>query len=122
MSERIPTVNRSSNDDKAALVASYVVPPTQGAGALKLMTLLVYLDLTAGAGTFYLQLHNAATLPANATRPTFPPTPLAAGQYESIELGAHGIDWDNLTVALSTTAQTLTIAGAYLNVFAVLLG
>ena len=114
MAERIPTRYVSS---MGVLVASQVV----SAVPCKVMSLLVKLDETApGAG--WVQLHEAAALPANAALPFFPSVPLQPGQIESIEVGAHGIDLAALTVALSSTHPALTIGGAYLEVIAVVLG
>jgi hypothetical protein len=129
MSERIPTVARSSNDDKAGRTEQYLVLPSgftvPGSYAgLKLLSLMVHLKSTCPQSAWVMLLSpSGGVVPVTGNRPTFPSIPLAAGQYASLEIGAHGIDFDTLTVALSSTEDTLTTGlGLYLEVYAVILG
>jgi|HubBroStandDraft_6_1064221.scaffolds.fasta_scaffold1140687_1 hypothetical protein len=119
MSERIPTRSKSSNDDGdgSGLCTGYVVSTKP----CKLMSLLVKLDETAPAAG-WVHLAQAAAVPANGTVPTYPSVPLAPGQFASVEVGAHGIDFDALSVSFSTTHPLQTLGGKYLQVYAVLLG
>lgn len=89
----------------AALEASHII----SASACTLRSAKAY---NSSGGTLYLQVFNAASLPANGTAPARTPIPVLAGDV-------NGDAWEGGTrlstgcvLALSSTIATLTVAGA----------
>jgi hypothetical protein len=104
---RIPTQSVGN----AALVASRIVA-TQ---PRKLFTVMGY---NGGAAQF-IQIHEAAALPAEGAVPKHS-FPIAAGNFFSFDLGLAGEDLDAITVCNSSTADTKTIGAADVSIQAVL--
>ena len=95
-----------TNFASTALEASRVVKASSGT----LRDVYVY---QASGSLLYLQLFNAAALPANGTVPSFTPIPVPTGSMAFIDFGTDGIILSTgIVAALSTTAATLTVAGA----------
>ena len=99
-----------------ALEASRIIKAS--AGTLRALT--VRLDSTAGSATFYVQLYNSATLPADgAARLAGMKVVHTSGTDDRLvfDFAEHGIRFSaGIVVALSTTPFTKTIAGAFLDV------
>ena len=90
----------------AAQVSNRVVKATAG-------TLFLAIGYNNNAATRYLQVFNAAALPADGTVPNLPPISVATGQNWSLNLGEYGYAFTTgIVIANSTTAATLTIASA----------
>lgn len=102
----------------AALAASLVVK----SGAGKLKSIKGRIDSTATAADYYIQILNAASLPANGTVTHLWPPQKVKGHVTTaddkfdIDFGAEGIFASTgIVIALSTTEFTLTIASAWLS-------
>jgi hypothetical protein len=65
---------------------------------------------SAGSPEF-VQVFNTETSPTNGTVPVFS-IPVAAGQYFSFDFSYYGADLDNVWVASSSTASSLTLTAA----------
>jgi hypothetical protein len=89
----------------AALEASRVIKAKRG----RLLTLMVYNDSAADQ---YIQLHNAAALPANGAVPDYV-FKVGAGNNGFAEFITTGLDFDTgIVVCNSSTAATKTIGAA----------
>lgn len=61
----------------------------------------------------FIQVHNAASLPAEAAVPEFPALPIAAGSTGVFDFGVHGRRFSvGVVVCNSSTAVTKTIGSA----------
>jgi hypothetical protein len=104
---RIPTQSIGNG----ALVASRIVA-TQ---PRKLFSVVGY---NSGAAQF-IQVHESATLPAEAAVPKHS-FPVGAAQFYSFDLGLVGEDLDAITICNSSTAATKTIGAADVSIQAIL--
>lgn len=97
-----------------ALEGSHVLKTSAGT----LFTVTVWIDAGAAKAVYYLQLFNATALPVDGTAVTFrAPIPIdhQNGSYEilTVDEGQGGIPFSTgMVAAVSTTAFTLTAAGA----------
>ena len=103
-----------------ALGASYVVKASAGT----LRSLNVRLDSTAASGTYYVLLHNTTSVPADAQVPFASLAKIihvaGADDRLSVDFGEFGVALSTgITLVLSTTEATKTIAGSYLGVHGV---
>lgn len=97
---------RVDNKYSAGKVASLVVSDSPAI----LYSITVY---NSNVGSQYIQIHNAATLPADGVTPEFPPTKLATGETKTIVFGISGRRFKNgIVVCNSSTDSTKTIGAA----------
>jgi hypothetical protein len=94
-----------AKNQTAASVASLVVIAQPG----RLLRMAGY---NGNVATRYIQLHDATSLPANATVPAFS-VPVAAGAAFDIDFGVYGRKFrTGIVIANSTTGPTLTAGSA----------
>jgi len=102
-----PSVVWSVSPVASPLVNSQVVKATPG--TLRDITVRA----SSAGGARFLQLFNAAALPANGTVPRLSSLPVAAGAVASWDFGTDGLVFSvGIIAALSSTAGTLTLAVA----------
>lgn len=111
---KTPTL-KIPNKDGGALVASRVI----SAGPCKLLALIVF---NSNAAQQYIQVHEAAVLPADTEVPELPAMPVAAVGLTMLDFGPNGIDLDACVVCNSSTAATKTIGAADCAIVGVLHG
>lgn len=92
------------NGDVGTLVASQII----STGPIKLLSLIL---LNTKNSLQYIQVHESATLPADAANPDVPSIPVGAGAIVMIDFGP-GIDLDACTVCNSSSATQKTIGAA----------
>lgn len=94
-----------ANDNAGALVASRVIKAAAG-------TLYMLKALNTNIAARWIQLFDAAALPADATVPLIS-VPIAAGGYQPIDFGVYGRHFAaGIVVCNSSTAATKTIGAA----------
>lgn len=75
-------------------------------------TLIELTVRNCGAATTYVQLHDAASLPADTTKPSWPSFEVAADTVKLLQI-AHPLYFGTgLVVACSSTDETLTLEAA----------
>lgn len=63
------------------------------------------------ASTAYLMVFETNAVPANGSICRLGPFPVGAGQWYSVDMSFYGADLDKCWVGMSSTAQSLTLAG-----------
>jgi hypothetical protein len=114
VSHRIPT-RKVPSASGGALVASRIVSTTP----CKVLGLLVYND---NAAMQYIQVHEAAAVPADNAVPALPAIPVAGKSFAEIDFGQNGIDLDACVVCNSSAAAVKTIGAADCSIVGILLG
>lgn len=103
------------NADGGALVASRIISTRP----CKLLAIIV---LNTNIANQYIQIHEAAALPADTAIPELPSITVAAGGTTMFDFGPNGLDLDACVVCNSSTAATKTIGAADCAIVGVLYG
>lgn len=111
---KIPT-RTIPDSNGGALVASRIVSTV----GCKVLSIIV---LNTNALQQYIQVHEAAAVPANGSVPKLPAIPVASQQLLQIDFGSVGIDLDKCVICNSSTAAILTIGAADCAIVAVIHG
>lgn len=72
--------------------------------------LFCVLGYNAATNTQYVFVFESKAAPTNSTNGRLGPFPVGASSYYSLDLSAYGADMDCVTVGISSTATTFTLA------------